>query len=69
MTDQTQQPIDRLINEREVRALLGGCGRTTVWRLSRAGALEIVKLGRATRYRLRDVQKLIDDGIPELPRR
>ncbi len=69
MTDQMQGPIDRLINEREVRALLGGCGRTTVWRLSRAGALEIVKLGRATRYRMSNVQKLINEGIPALPRR
>ncbi len=69
MTDQMQGPSDRLINEREVRALLGGCGRTTVWRLSRAGALEIVKLGRATRYRMSNVQKLINEGIPALPRR
>ena len=68
MAAQSQEPIDRPISERELRTLLGGCGRTTVWRLSRAGALEIVKLGRATRYRMRDMQRLIDEGIRELPR-
>jgi hypothetical protein len=48
---------------------MGGFGSATVCRLSSPRALEIVKLGRATRYRLCDAQKPIDEGIPELPRR
>jgi predicted DNA-binding transcriptional regulator AlpA len=59
---------DRLLSEPAVRALLGGCGHTTIHRLANAGYLPRVKFGSATRFRMSDVQRLVREGVPRLPR-
>lgn len=62
----TTQDI-RLLTTEELTRLLGVC-RGTIYNLRRAGRLKPVYLGRAVRYRLEDVRRLIEEsqekGLP-----
>lgn len=49
----------RLVSDKEVADLLGCC-RSSVWRLSTRGLLaDPVRIGRMTRWKLEDVERLI----------
>jgi excisionase family DNA binding protein len=54
----------RLLRERDVAALIQLDGRT-VRRLAADGALPRVRIGGSTRYRLADVQALIERGAEQ----
>ncbi len=57
MPSKNDNAVEVLLSEREVSALLG-VSRWTLWRWRRDGAvgqLPCIKIGRAIRYRLRDV--------------
>ena len=49
----------RLLTEREAAHLLS-ISRSTLWRLRREGSLRAISIGRAVRYRERDLIDLID---------
>jgi len=64
MTMLQQQPYeetDRLLDTREAARLLGVSART-VSSLMKRGTLERIKIGRATRVRLSDVERIIRRG-------
>lgn len=52
---------DRLLRSIEVASKLG-ISQRLVWRLRASGKLPAVQLGGATRFRLSDVQRLMDSG-------
>lgn len=54
-------PEDRLLRADEAAHRLGISPRQ-VWRLAAAGHLEVVRINRSARFRLRDVVRLIDEG-------
>ncbi|MCH8343172.1 MAG: helix-turn-helix domain-containing protein [Planctomycetes bacterium] len=54
-------PSDRLLNVKQAAEVLG-CSPRMIDRLRVAGALYAVKLGRSTRYRLSDVERLVQEG-------
>lgn len=53
--------LPQLLTERQAAERLS-IGRTTLWRLRKAGRLESVNIGRSVRYRLRDVVRLAEEG-------
>jgi excisionase family DNA binding protein len=53
--------LDTLIPLTEVRRRLS-VSKTTVWKLIRRGTLKPIRVGRAVRVRLSEVQFLIDGG-------
>ena len=59
----------QLVTIKEAAALLRVCERT-VYRLANEGTLPPVRIGRAVRYRLRDLRRIIDEtttGPPGVP--
>lgn len=52
---------DRLLKSVDVAARLG-ISQRLVWRLRAMGKLPAVQIGRTTRFRLSDVQRLIERG-------
>ncbi len=55
---------DRLLKVKEVAETLQVCTRL-VWKLRARGILPAVKFGRATCFRMSDVQKLVREGVPK----
>lgn len=60
-TDLTPGLSDRLLRAREAAEVLAISERQ-VWNLARAGELELVRLGRSTRFRASSVRRLIRAG-------
>jgi len=60
-----QQSCDRLLRVRDVADRISVSERQ-VWKLIRAGILEVVKIGRSTRVRASDLRSLVDYGT-EVP--
>lgn len=58
----TGTEADQLIRVDEVARLLAVSPRF-VWQLRSAGRLPVLKLGRATRFRTSDVQRLVREGV------
>jgi excisionase family DNA binding protein len=56
-SDTSSAPL--LIDEREAARLLGIALRT-LWGLRKAGCIPCVRIGRAVRYRVADLQAFID---------
>ena len=52
---------DRLLRVDEAAQVLA-CSPRLVWRLREQGALKAVKIGRVTRFRRSDIQRLVDEG-------
>ena len=61
LKETTMHASNSLITSRAAQALLS-CSRTTLFRLSRAGHLNPVKLGRAVRYKLSELEALAAAG-------
>lgn len=57
-----QEGEDRLLRVADVATLLGLSTRA-VWALRSEGALDAVKVGGATRFRLSDVQRIVREGV------
>jgi excisionase family DNA binding protein len=65
MDKKTTPPYqDVLLASGQVQQLLG-LSRTTIWRLTRTGALPAVRIGAALRYRRSDVLALMEVGAPQ----
>lgn len=61
-TASANNSTDRLLRSIEVASRLGVSQRL-VWRLRASGKLPAVQIGRTTRFRLSDVQRLIATGV------
>lgn len=55
---ETETRAVRLVDARAAAAILG-ISRATLWRLERSRALQPVRIGRALRYRLADLEALV----------
>ncbi|WP_310459761.1 helix-turn-helix domain-containing protein [Sphaerotilus sp.] len=53
---------DTLLSVEQTRAKAGGIGRSTVYKLIQSGHLTVVKIGRLTRFRASEVERLIQSG-------
>ncbi len=58
----TETPVDRLLTVRDVAKMLGVSVRL-VNRLFSTGELPRVKIGRAARARLSDVERIVAEGV------
>ena len=56
------EPEQLLYSIRDGRRILGGIGRTTVWRMINAGQLETVKIGGRTFLKAESVRRAAADG-------
>ena len=55
------RPVDRLLTRKEAAAFLGLAEQTlAVWGMS-GRHLPVVKVGRSVRYKLRDLQKFVQE--------
>lgn len=64
--DKRSNDVPILLTEREVSAMLG-VRHTTIHELARRGDLPKVKgMGRGTRYRLEDIERLLSSGFAPL---
>ncbi len=61
LDDEPTSPRDRLLRTDEVAALLG-VSRRLVQRLASSNQLPPIRIGRAVRFRLRDVDRLMQHG-------
>lgn len=52
---------DRLLSARDAAAILGICTRQ-IWKLRATGALPATRIGRSTRFRMSDLQRLVKEG-------
>ena len=60
-TDATITPI--LVNSKQAAAALG-IGERKLWELTNCGALPCVRIGRAVRYRVSDLNTWVAAGCP-----
>ena len=57
----TEAQQDRLVNEKEFRAALGGISKPTLWRMQRDGLImKPIKIGIKNFYKVAWIQELID---------
>lgn len=54
-------PSETLLTQHDARRILG-VSRTTVYFLRKNGSLPEIKIGSAIRFRLSDLQKVVDRG-------
>jgi excisionase family DNA binding protein len=59
MTDAPTAPAPLLLTSRQTAAALQVCEKT-LWALTRNGRLPVVRIGRAVRYDVADVQRFIE---------
>ena len=53
---------DRLLGARDAAAILGISTRQ-IWTLRATGALPAIRIGRSTRFRMSDLQRLVKEGV------
>ena len=53
---------DTLLSVEQTRAKAGGIGRSTIYKLIHSGHLSPIKIGRLTRFRASEVERLIQSG-------
>lgn len=61
-TPEQHTETDRLLRPHEAADLLGISLRM-LWRLRATDKLPVVKIGRSTRFRLSDLQRLVAEGV------